>query len=370
MDAGKNEVVDPTRLSGPAPEGLVAPGEQLPPGSIVVPAMQVPPFRVQRAAMKNRLNHILFIARGGVGDQICAEPTLRYSIEHFGNKNKFYLAAYDGLAELFTHLKFERVFDLREEQPIWENYLVMETIVDQTRQDHNAHMSDEFFSHCLTHCVDFASMSALRAQLPTKDREIKLDPRMPRIYLQTIAERKDTVFIHPGRHWQSKTFPPEFWAVVVKRIGEQGMTAVIIGADRKDTGTVQFEYDEKHVIDLRNKTTLAESLWLLKHARCLLTNDSAPLHGAASGDAYVGFIATIKHPDYITHWRHGEFGWRMRNFGKSGVWDIIDHNPGNENPDIVGVEWVKPEILASWLPDPIEYADWAVAMSREWRPYA
>ena len=205
---------------------------------------------------------------------------------------------------------------------------------------------------------------------PVKDREIKLAPRLPRQYLQDIAARTDTVLIHPGRHWQSKTFPPEFWAAVVKRIGEQGMTAVLIGADRKDTGTVAFEYDEKHVIDLRNATTLAESIWLVKNARVLLTNDSAPLHMAASGDAYVGFIATIKHYDYITHWRHGEFGWRMKNFSKGGVWEIIDHNPGEENPLIKGVEWVEPATLASWLPDPIEYAEWAVAMSREWQPHA
>jgi hypothetical protein len=314
----------------------------------------------------------LFIARGGVGDQICAEPTLRYSLNHFGDKNKFYLAAYDGLAELFGHLKFERVFDLREEQPIWENYLVMETIVDQTRQDHNAHMSDEFFSHCLTHCVDFASMCALRAQLPVKDREIKLEPRTPRPLLQEIAAKTNTVVLHPGRHWQSKSFPAEFWQIVVERIIERGCIPVIIGADRKDTGTVQFEYRTKGnpVFDLRNQTTLSESLWLLKHSRVLLTNDSAPLHAAASGDSYIGFVATIKHPDYITHWRQGEFGWRMQNFGTGGVWDIIDHNPGADNPLIKGVEWVEPKLLNSWLPDPLMYADWACDKTADWRPYA
>lgn len=358
-----------TKKELPEARGMIAPGESLPPGMIVVPAMQVPPFRVQRLAERRRLNHILFVARGGVGDQVCAEPTIRYAIEHFGNTNKIYLAAYDGLAELFSHLKFERIFDLREEQPIWENYLVMETIVDQTRNDHNAHMSDEFFSHCLTHCVDFASMSAFRAQLPTRNREIRLEPRTPRQLIENIGKRSDTVFLHPGRHWQSKTFPPEFWTEVARTIAENGLTPVIIGADRKDTGTVAFEVPEK-VIDLRNQTTLQETVWLLKHARVLITNDSAPLHMAASGDAHVGFIATIKHPDYITHWRHGEFGWRMRNFSRGGVWDIVNHNPGSENPQIRGVEWVEPSLLESWLPNPRELALWACVRCREWKPCA
>jgi ADP-heptose:LPS heptosyltransferase len=358
-----------TKKELPEARGMIAPGESLPPGMIVVPAMQVPPFRVQRVSERKRLHHILFIARGGVGDQVCAEPTLRYSIEHFGKSNKIYLAAYDGLAELFSHLKFDRIFDLREEQPIWENYLVMETIVDQTRNDHNAHMSDEFFSHCLTHCVDFASMSAFRAQLPIRNREIRLEPRTPRQLIENIARRPDIVFLHPGRHWQSKTFPPEFWAEVTRTIAENGLTPVILGADRKDTGTVQFEIHEK-AIDLRNQTTLQETIWLLKHARVLITNDSAPLHMAACGDAYVGFIATIKHPDYITHWRHGEFGWRMKNWSRGGVWDIVNHNPGAENPQLRGVEWVEPSLLESWLPDPRELALWACESVRNWKPYA
>jgi ADP-heptose:LPS heptosyltransferase len=342
---------------------------QVPPGCIVVPALQIPPIRVALAAQRNRLNHLLFIARGGVGDQICAEPTLRYAIEKFGNKNRIYLAAYDGLAELFTHLKFERVFDLREEQPIWENYVVMETIVDQTRQDHNAHLSDQFFSHCLTHAVDFASMSALRAQLPVKDREIKLKPRTPRALIQKIESLDDAVLIHPGRHWQSKTFSPKFWQTVVDTVVQRGFTPVIIGADRKDTGTVQFDVHEK-AIDLRNQTTLSETIWLIKHCRVLLTNDSAPLHMAASGDAYVGFIATIKHPDYITHWRHGEFGWRMKNWSRGGVWEMIDHNPGAENLNIKGVEWVEPGVLEKWLPSPEEFATWGCDRAHDWHPYA
>jgi ADP-heptose:LPS heptosyltransferase len=356
MDTRENGKLDPAQIG---PNGQVS----LPPGCILIPALQIPPIRVALAAQKGRLNHLLFVARGGVGDQICAEPTLRYAIENFGKKNRIYLAAYDGLADIFSHLHFDRVFDLREEQPIWENYLVMETIVDQTRQDHNAHLSDQFFSHCLTHAVDFASMSALRAQLPVKDREIKLHPRTPRADLEEIGIRKDAVFVHPGRHWQSKTFSPEFWGAAVNEIAEQGLTPVIIGADRKDTGTVQFSVHER-AMDLRNKTSLTETICLMKHCRVLLSNDSAPLHMAAAGDAFVGFVATIKHPDYITHWRNGEFGWRMKNFSKGGVWEMIDHNPGAENPKIKGVEWVEPLILESWLPDPKEFAQWACDQGR------
>ena len=75
-------------------------------------------------------------------------------------------------------------------------------------------------------------------------------------------------------------------------------------------------------------------------------------------DAWIGFIATCKHPDYITHWRNGVWGWRMKNFGKGGIWDLIDYCPNKEQT--VSAENVGEENLLSWLPEPKEFAQWAV----------
>jgi hypothetical protein len=112
--------------------------------------------------------------------------------------------------------------------------------------------------------------------------------------------------------------------------------------------------------DVRNKHTVLETIWLLQQTKVLLTTDSSPLHMAASGDAWIGMVSTAKRPDLITHWRHGEFGWRMKNFSKSGCWEYLKEDYGPNKPKGVDVSRVPDDVLRSWLPDPKEFAQWAV----------
>ena len=325
---------------------------------VQIPITHLPLFRTEIAIQAGVEKNLLFRTWGGLGDQICAEPTLRYALQAFKDCE---ISLASEQPELFGHLKFERVFNLKQERPIYENYFVFETI---TPPD-DSNLVWQFFSHMLVHCVDFPSMCALRSQLPNADKELKIVPERTGLKFenlsQVIADRLATekcVVVHPGRHWQSKTFPKLWWDLVLHDIFAQGVTPVLIGADTDDNrGTVDVFTGD--CIDLRNKLTVMETIYLLQHSKVLLTNDSAPLHMAATGDAWIGFVATCKHPDYISHWRKGEFSWRMKNFGKGGIWDVIDHCPNRASE--VSAEAVDPELLKSWLPDPKEFAEWAVS---------
>ena len=249
-------------------------------------------------------------------------------------------------------MNFHKVYDAKTEKVNFDDYFVFETITPPN----DTNLVWQFFSHMTTHCVDFSSMCSLRSQLPNASKEINLDPSTPEQNIKLFTRCKDHVFIHPGRHWQSKTFPKLFWDSVVDEIIRLEKMPVLIGANTDDNrGTVDI--NAQGCLDLRNELSINDSIYLLKHAKVLLTNDSAPLHMAASGEAWIGFVATCKHPDLITHWRHGEFGWRMQNFGKGGIWDILDYCPNK--PQEVSVENVGDENLKSWLPDPKEFAQWA-----------
>ena len=102
-----------------------------------------------------------------------------------------------------------------------------------------------------------------------------------------------------------------------------------------------------------------ETISLIKQSKVILTNDSSPLHMAVDSDAWIGYIATCKHPDCIAHWRRGEWSWRMVNHGKGGIWDVLDYCPNKKNE--VTAEFVPEALLRTWLPDPVEYARWAVS---------
>lgn len=324
---------------------------------VTIPVTHLPIFRTQIAIEAGVERRLLFRTWGGIGDQICAEPTLRYALRTFKDC-EFHLAS--ELPEMFGHLKWKRVYDLREVTPNWSQFFVFDTI---TPPD-DSNLVWQFFSHMLTNCVDFPSLCALRLQLPVADRVIQLEPA-PIKDKGLRNEVRGGIFVHPGKHWQSKTFPKGFWDRVLAGLKARGIRPIIIGANADDNrGTVDVE--TAGCLDLRDKLSIEESTWAMKHAKVLLTNDSSPLHMAACGDAWIGFVATCKHPDMITHWRkpsrQGDFGepiwqWREKNFGKGGIWDVIDFCPNKTQQ--VEAEFVPPELLESWLPNPTDMAEWA-----------
>lgn len=314
-------------------------------------SVNIPSFRTALAIQNGVHKNILMKTWGGIGDQICAEPTLRYALKYFKDC-KISLAS--EIPELFSHLPFEDVFNLKKHQPLWDKYFVFDTICSPD------HLPWEFFSHCLTNCVDFPAMCALRMQLPVADREITLSPKEPKYENQWLND--NVVYVHPGKHWPSKTFPKDWWDSVLMGLVEHDYQPIIIGGDTDDNrGTV--DVNTYGCIDLRNKLSINDTIWLLQRAPILLTNDSAPLHMAASGEAWIGFVATCKHPDYIKHWRGGEFGWREENLGRGGMWELTDYCPNK--PDQITVDQVEEEQLRAWLPDTSTVIDWVLARTNE-----
>lgn len=318
---------------------------------VAIPMTHLPIFRTQMAIQNGVERRVMLRTWGGLGDQMCAEPTLRYAIKTFKNCEIYLASEYPNM---FAHLPFKRIFDLREETPNYKKYLLFDTITPPDESN----MVWQFFSHMLTNCVDFPSLCALRLQLPIADKEINLTGQRPNFNEhQADIIYNQGIVIHPGKHWQSKTFPKWFWDEIISVLKSEGVTPIIIGADTDDNrGTV--DVDVKGCMDLRNELSVAESIWVCQNANVVLTNDSSPLHMAASGNAWIGYVATCKHPDMITHWRNGEWQWREKNFGRGGIWDVIDFCP-NKKQD-VEAEFVPEELLLSWLPTPEEMARWAL----------
>ena len=318
-----------------------------------IPAMWWPSFRTGLAVHRGVERNLLFSTWGGLGDQACAEPAIRYAMKHFKNC-KFSLASEK--PDLYQHLKFEKVYDLNKVKPTWQDYFVFSTIRD------TSHAQWEFMSHMLMQAVDYCSLNMFRLQMPIADKEIQLFPRDPEAHIQAMIPDVPQVVIHPGRHWQTKTFPAHFWNAVIQTIIDEGVLPIIIGANADDNrGTVDI--DASGCVDLRNQTSINDLMWVCKNADVLLTNDSSPLHIAAAGRAWIGFIATCKHPDYITHYREGVWGWRMKNFGQGGIWDSQDYCPNVMQQ--VDVDKADPAVIESWLPDPRIYAMWAVNKAYE-----
>lgn len=310
---------------------------------ITMPAVAFPSFRTTLALHKGTDKNILFKVHGGIGDQICTEPTIRYAFKYLPKCKISLCAEYP---ELFSHYKFDKVFNSKKQlDPDWFDYYILDTMTSQNT------LVYQFIAHSMTHCVDFPALSALRITLPFNEREIQLSISEPK---EDLLKYKNSVIIHAGKHWPSKTFPKDYWNAILDGIHKCGITPVLIGATISDKlGTV--DVDATHCVDLRNKTSLEETIWLCKNANIVLTNDSAPIHMAASGDAWIGYFATCKHPDYITHWRKGQFGYKQENLSVGGLWTAFNFRPQQKE---MRIDEATESQVRSWLPEPQIVIDW------------
>lgn len=325
-----------------------------PDGRVSLPVQLVPLFATQIATQRGVNKNLLFATWGGIGDVICSEPTIRHALKNYKDCN---ITIATHKPELFSHLNSYDVYDLTKEKPITDDYLIFHTI--PTQQDTS--LIPQFLSHMLVNCVDFPALSALRMQLPLEERYVILRPTTPTNseLLNLVENKKKYVVVHAGRHWESKTFPTEWWNSVLDSIKSVGLIPVLIG---KHEGESQGYVDAsaEGCVDLRDKTSLNDSVWLVQRMPVMLCNDSSPLHMAVSGDAWILFIASVKRPEYITHFRkpftiQGQdndlvWGWRMKNLGVGGLWTQYSTCP-NRNEDL-NIDKTDPKLMESILPDP------------------
>lgn len=330
--------------------------------TVTVPAAIFPTFNVACAKDRNTHRNFLINTWGGLGDQVCAEPAIRYALRTFDRCDITLLSEQP---ELFSHLKFKEVIDNRKKPIVdFEKYLVFHSITPPNT------LLWEFLSHMLCHCVDFPSVCMFRCTLPNADKEIRLPDY--ELKKEFYFEAEKTVVIHPGKHWPSKTFPASWWNQVIKEIKRNGQKVAIIG-QKGTTGVENTGYVDvlsEGCIDYRDRLSITDLVAVLKHAKFLLSNDSSPIHIAAAGDAFIGFVASCKHPDYITHWRKGLFGWNSKNFGLDGSWNHLDNNPAqSENGEEITVEELPPGLMDKILPKPFDVADFYKGMMIYGRTY-
>lgn len=315
----------------------------------------------------SEIPNILAYCGGGLGDQVCAEPALRYALNQF--KGQIDISILSHSPWLYSHLNFKEVFTVQGPKPDFSKYVMRGTY--PLLQPGDEQKETEMTSFCSVHTngVDYSSLQLLKWQLPIKDREINLVGEFPEKEKHKgqasdplVALKHGSVLIHPGISWQSKTFPIEWWKEVVDGISRLGARPVLIGQKCDQNGV--HEITGTNAVNLVGRLNLKELIYLLQRCTVLITNDSLPLHIAASrepngdgGDAWIGFISTAKHPDFLLHSRKGGFGWQMENLAKGGLWARTGIQ--------LDAKSCTEQEMKSFLPLPGTVARWAVMKTRE-----
>lgn len=243
--------------------------------------------------------NIAVLVEGGLGDQICAEPTIRYMKEELYKGDNIIVIsdfpdAFSGVG-LPVYAKGAKIENAK-------GYYEIHTLRSPE------HISWEYMSHPLCHSIDFCALQAIRCLLPINRKKIELP-----VYQESlekingiIGDFKNLVVIHPGRGWDSKTFPVDVWQSYLDALLEAGYKVAVIGKRiSEEQGVVEIDTNKDNCIDLIDKLNFNELTALISKARCLISNDSAPIHIAGAFDNFIGVIATCKRPDYILPYRNG-----------------------------------------------------------------
>ena len=108
---------------------------------------------------------------------------------------------------------------------------------------------------------------------------------------KTGLSGKKYIAIAPGARWETKQWPPEFFASAAGYIAEQlpDHKLVLLGSPAEKELCAQVREAVKNICisDLSGQTTPGELVEIIRHAELLICNDSGPMHIAAAAGTKV-----------------------------------------------------------------------------------
>jgi len=113
--------------------------------------------------------------------------------------------------------------------------------------------------------------------------QIFLDEKEDNFFKTLNLKEKDYIVVAPGSKWETKKWTEEGFRQVIKHLSKD--TKVVVIGGKEDLGTVNNVLKglkNKNIINTAGKTNLRESFSIIKHAKALISNDSAPVHMAVA----------------------------------------------------------------------------------------
>lgn len=102
----------------------------------------------------------------------------------------------------------------------------------------------------------------------------------------SIAPDDKLMGIIPGARWESKCWPPDFFAEVAKKFldNHPDYKVLIIGApnDRDSAKKIISQASNERVISIAGDTGIGEMIEAIRHCQFIFSNDSGPVHIAAA----------------------------------------------------------------------------------------
>ncbi|GMR25622.1 MAG: glycosyltransferase family 9 protein [Ignavibacteria bacterium] len=142
----------------------------------------------------------------------------------------------------------------------------------------------------------------------TEDKNWKILPEITidetekekvRDFLLSNKIEAEFIAIAPGSVWETKRYPKEYFSEFIKSLVAKNEMVLLIGGenDKSLCNEIVYNLNDK-VKNLAGKFSVTETIHLLKSAKLLITNDSAPTHMGMCADIPVLTIYCSTVPEF------------------------------------------------------------------------
>ena len=218
----------------------------------------------------------------GLGDTICATPTLRKLYNSYGKR----IAVLTVHPDIFKNNPYVSELYFTENSNrdiISERYELLTSFIPNVENKFGISLRHNQFDIRQFHA------SGLGFQLLPEDMDMDFFPDKF-ITIENLPER--FVVIHPVQTWASRTWSKQNWTLLTNMLNDSGIGVISVGKDSSEIGNsnVQkpvFDFPIELGLNLLNNANLSQTWWLMEKSVGVVTMDSGMLHLAGTTDAHI-----------------------------------------------------------------------------------
>jgi ADP-heptose:LPS heptosyltransferase len=218
----------------------------------------------------------------GLGDTICATPTLRKLFYVYGKK----ISVLTEHPHIFKNNKYvDRIYDTNHvtREELENNYELLVSFAPNL---------ENIFKIGLRHNVmDIRQFHASGLGFQLLPEECDMD-YIPDEWKPIDNLPEKFVLIHPVQSWAARTWSVDKWELLTRMLNDSGIAVVSVGRSSSEVGfhMVQkpvFDFPIKMGLNLMNITSISQTWWLIQKSLAIVTMDSGLLHLAGTTDAQI-----------------------------------------------------------------------------------
>ena len=235
----------------------------------------------------------------GLGDLICATPTIKVLSESYGQK----ITIVSKMPELFKmnpYVEGSYKISSIDWQYFNANYIMHNSFYDVGKKNergveahHNRIDIRQFHAMHLGFMLAHNEMECFYR--PTEDLKFEVPDKF--------------VLIHPVTTWEVRTWSALNWMNLTQQLNDLGYNVISVGKDSSEKGFFNvnkpvFNFEIEKGMNLMNKTSISDCWHLMQKAEAFVTMDSGLLHLAGTTNVPIIHLGSSIKPEFRIPYRN------------------------------------------------------------------